>query len=55
MSEGKFCRVGVHRYSGACQPMILPVKLVTTVLCILAKFRDFFETGNSDIKYIIYM
>ena len=30
-------------YSCACQPMILPVKLVTRVLCILAKFRDFLK------------
>ena len=29
--------------SCACQPMILPIKLVTSVLCILAKFRDFFK------------
>ena len=29
--------------SCACQPMILPIKLVTSVLCILAKFRDFLK------------
>ena len=29
--------------SCACQPMILPIKLVTSVLCVLAKFRDFLK------------
>ena len=29
--------------SCACQPMILSIKLVTSVLCILAKFRDFLK------------
>ena len=29
--------------SCACQPMILPIKLVTNVLSILAKFRDFLK------------
>ena len=29
--------------SCACQPMILPIKLATSVLCILAKFRDFLK------------
>ena len=29
--------------SCACQPMILPIKLVTSVFYILAKFRDFLK------------
>ena len=29
--------------SCTCQPMILPIKLVTSVLCILAKFRNFLK------------
>ena len=29
--------------SCACQPMVLPIKLVASVLCILAKFRDFLK------------
>ena len=29
--------------SCACQPMIPPIKLVTSVLCILAKFRHFLK------------
>ena len=29
--------------SCACQSIILPIKLVTSVLCILAKFRDFLK------------
>ena len=35
--------------------MILPIKFASLVLCILTKFRDFFETGNSAEKHMIYI
>ena len=35
--------------------MILPIKFASHVLCLLTKFRDFLQTGNSEGKHMIYI
>ena len=34
----------ISKCSCPCQPMILPIKFASHVLCILAKFRDFLKS-----------